>query len=297
MKNSRILLALIVAFCRPAITSAQTTDPVLVGAGDIAACDSNRLVNSQATATLLDSIPGTVFAAGDLAYTNATDNDFARCYDVTWGRHRSRTIPAVGNHEYIAGGAMGYYSYFGPTAGSPMKGYYSLNIGAWHIIVLNSECGSAVVGGCGTSSPQGQWLQADLTANQTLCTLAIWHRPLYTSDSAGSNIATTTVQPFWQLLYNAGAELVINGHSHTYERFAPQDPNGILDTTKGIREFIVGTGGEGLGSFGTIAPNSEVRDNTAFGVIKLTLHPSSYDWQFIPQAGKTFTDSGTQACH
>jgi calcineurin-like phosphoesterase family protein len=274
---------------------AQSTDPVLVGAGDIGACPpSGTLGNAFATASLLDSISGTVFAAGDLPHENGADSDYAKCYEPTWGRFRARTIPAPGNHDYVIPNAMGYYNYWGPAAGDPTKGYYSLNIGLWHVIVLNSECDDIHVGGCSASSPQGQWLQADLNANPALCTVALWHRPLYSSTSG---FATSGVQPLWQILYNAGADLVINGHAHNYERFAPQDANGNLDTAKGLRQFIVGTGGADLFSFSGTARNVEVNNSSTFGVLKLTLHATSYDWQFIPIAGQTFTDSGTQACH
>ncbi|PYT92333.1 MAG: alkaline phosphatase [Acidobacteria bacterium] len=250
---------------------AQTQDVVFAGAGDIARCGPDNLFYPQATAALLDSIPGSVFAIGDLAYVDGLETESNRCFDATCGRHRA--------------------------AGDPTKGYYSFNYGAWHVVVLNSVCTLAptLPGGCTATSPEGQWLQADLAANPTACTAALWHTPLYTSTSAN---ATPAVQPFWQILYNGGADLVINGHAHNYERFAPQDPNGNLDAVNGIREFVVGTGGESLMSFGTtIAANSEVRNSTTHGVIQFTLHATSYDWQFIPVAGQTFTDSGTQACH
>ncbi|HEV2492094.1 MAG TPA: metallophosphoesterase [Terriglobia bacterium] len=273
---------------------AQTQDVVLVGAGDIGQCGPGALSKPLATAALIDPIAGMVFVSGDMGYPNGLESDFEKCYAPTWGRFRSRSIPAPGHHEYIDPNGMGYYNYWGPTAGDPTKGYYSLNYGAWHIIVLNSECSDIHLGGCTATSPQGQWLQADLAANPVTCTLAIWHRTLYTSTA---NLATSAVQPFWQMLYSAGADLVINGHAHNYERFAPQDPNGNLDTAKGLREFIVGTGGGDLMSFTTVANNSQVRNSNTFGVLKLTLHATSYDWQFLPIAGQTFTDSGTQACH
>jgi hypothetical protein len=274
--------------------NAQSTDPVLVGAGDIGGCDSSQLQNSQATANLIDSIPGTVFAVGDLTYPDSTDGYFAKCWAPTWGRHRARMIPAPGNHEYNTPGAPGYYNYFGPVAGDPLKGYYSFDMGAWHVVVLSAECSK--IGGCTATSPEGQWLQADLVANPTLCTLALWHEPLYTSISGGTE---PTVQPFWQILYDAGAELVINGHMHNYERFEPQDPNGNLDLNNGIREIIAGTGGKSLdcGFTNPPAANSDVRICSTYGVLKLTLHASSYDWQFIPQAGQAASDSGTTSCH
>jgi acid phosphatase type 7 len=233
---------------------------------------------------------------GDNVYPSGTTAQFANCYDPNWGRHKARTHPAVGNHEYDTTGASGYYGYFGAAA-SPLdsnctsncKGYYSYDLGAWHIIVLNSNC--ALIGGCGPTNPQGQWLQADLAANPRACTLAIMHHPLFSSTNPSSSI-----RPLWQQLYAAGADVVLSGHMHNYERFALQNPNGAADPGRGIREFVVGTGGAGLASFNGISPNSEVRNSTTWGVLKLTLHPTSYDWQFVPVAGQTFTDSGSANC-
>lgn len=299
MKKTMVFLCciLFLALCLPLGNfKAQTQDVVLVGAGDIARCGPENLHYPQATAALLDSLSGSVFAIGDLAYNDGLETEFNRCFDATWGRHRARLHPVPGVHDMIAPNASGYFNYFGPSAGDPTKGYYSFNYGAWHVVVLNSVCTKAptLPGACTATSPEGQWLQADLAANPTACTVALWHIPLYTSTAAD---ATPAVQPFWQILYSAGADLIINGHAHNYERFAPQDPNGNLDTISGIREFVVGTGGESLQGFTTVAPNSEVRNNTTRGVIQFTLHASSYDWQFIPVVGQTFTDSGTQACH
>ena len=265
-----------------------------MGAADIGGCGPTPS-HSWATAALLDSIPGTVFAAGDLAYPNGAETEFTRCYDATWGRHRSRTTPVPGVHDFIPPNAQGYFNYFGPIAGDPTKGYYSYNYGAWHVIIINDICtSSAGVNGCTATSAEGQWLQADLAANPTTCTVAIWHQPLYSSTTSA---VTTAMRTFWQILYNARADLVINGHAHNYERFAPQDPNGNLDLTNGLREFVVGTGGESLQAFTTSAPNSEVRNSSTYGVLKLTLHATSYDWQFVHVAGQTFTDSGSQVCH
>ena len=258
---------------------------VLVGAGDIATAAQL----DEATAKLLETIPGTVVTLGDNAYPNGTAAEFNNYYEPTWGRHKARTRPAAGNRDYNTPGASGYFNYFGAAAGDPAKGYYSYDVGAWHIIVLNSECSQ--VGGCGSASPQGQWLQADLAANPRTCTLAIMHKPLF-----GSSGSSSAGQDFWWLLYQAGADVVLSGHAHAYERFAPQDPNGVADPARGIREFVVGTGGAGLGPFGTTAPNSEVRNSNTHGVLKLTLHPTSYDWEFVPIAGATFTDSGSAVC-
>ena len=268
------------------------SDPVLVGAGDIASCDD--LAGAEATAKLIDNIPGTVFAAGDLAYSDGSDEQFAKCYGPTWGRFKDRTHPAAGNHEYHSDGASGYARYFGAAAGDPKKAYYSYDLGAWHIIVLNSECGE--VGGCDAASPQGQWLRQDLAQHPVACTLAYFHKPLFSSGAKHGN--DPEMKPLWRALYDANADIVINGHDHDYERFAPQDPDGNADSKRGIREFVVGTGGKNSHrSFDKAKPNSEVRNADTFGVLKLTLHSSGYDWEFVPEAGKSFHDSGSGACH
>src|SRR5437016_982480 len=215
------------------------------------------------------------------------------CYDKTWGRAKSRTRPAPGNHEFHALGAAPYFDYFGAAAGEAKTGYYSYELGAWHILVLNSECKD--VGGCEPGSLQEKWVRTDLAAHSASCTLAYWHKPLFSSGSAHGN--DLTVKPLFQALYDAGADLVIVGHDHDYERFAPQTPDGTPDPKRGIRDFVVGTGGKNHRPFGEPKPNSELRDATAFGVLKLTLKRGGYDWQFIPEAGKSFTDSGSGNCH
>jgi hypothetical protein len=262
---------------------AQTGDPVFVGAGDIANCSRTT---DEATAALLDNISGTVFTLGDNAYPDGTLAQFNDCYEPTWGRHKNRTRPVPGNHDYHVAGAAGYFDYFGAAAGDRSIGYYSYTLGAWHMIALNSEIAQ------GTGSAQEQWLRADLAANPSVCTLAYWHKPRFSSGQHGNN---TGSQALWQALYEHGADVILNGHDHTYERFAPQNPNGQADPN-GIREFVVGTGGTGLYAFPAIQPNSEVRNNIAHGVLKLTLHSTSYDWQFVAIAGQTFTDSGTTDC-
>jgi hypothetical protein len=262
------------------------TVAVLVGAGDIADCGSS---GDDATAALLDAIPGTVFTAGDNAYGDGTPTEFARCYDPTWGRHKARTRPSPGNHDYETGSATGYYGYFGARAGPAGRGYYSYDLGAWHVVSLNSNIAMSA------GSPQEQWLRADLAATTKRCVLAYWHHPRFSSsDSHGSEPET---QPLWQALYDHAAEVVISGHDHTYERFAPQTPDGAADPGRGIRQFVVGTGGKSHYGFGPPLPNSEARDNTSYGVLKLTLDPGSYSWTFIPAAGDSFTDSGRGTCH
>jgi len=286
-----LVLSLPTARVRPGESSAAAGEPaVLVGAGDIADCRDPA--GAQATAKLLEKIPGTVMAVGDLAYPDGTKENF-ECYDKTWGRVKSRTRPAPGNHEFHSAGAAYYFSYFGATAGDPKLGYYSYELGSWHIIALNSEC--EAIGGCNAGSPQDKWLRADLAAHPAACTLAYFHKPLFSSGSAHGD--DLEIKPIWQALYDANADVVVSGHDHDYERFAPQTPDAEPDPKRGIREFVAGTGGKNHRPFGLPHPNSEVRDATAFGVLKLTLRPGSYDWQFIPEPGKTFTDSGSGSCH
>jgi len=263
---------------------------VLVGAGDIADC--RDLSGAEATAKLLDKIPGTVMAVGDLAYPDGTAANF-ECYDKTWGRLKDRTRPAPGNHEFHSADATFYFQYFGQAAGDPGKGYYSYELGTWHIVVLNSECVAA--GGCDAASAQGKWLREDLAAHPVACKLAYFHKPLFSSGGTHGN--DLAMKPVWDALYAANADVVVNGHDHDYERFAPQNPDGIADASRGIREFVVGTGGKNLRPFTLAHANSEVRYLEAFGVLKLTLSPGRYQWEFIPQAGKSFQDSGAGTCH
>jgi PKD repeat protein len=269
------------------VTVANTN--VLVGAADIADCG---VTGDEATAALLDAIPGTVFTAGDNVYPEGDAAQFTSCYHLSWGRHLARTRPAAGNHDYLDNpelGAADYFKYFGPAAGDPTTGWYSYDLGAWHVVVLNSNLSMTA------GSPQEQWLLADLAASTTVCTLAYWHHPRFSSGSRHGN--STDPLPVWRALYQAGAEIVISGHDHQYERFAPQTPEGFSDPNHGIREFIVGTGGKDHYGFGTPLPTSEVRDSTSFGVLKLTLRDSDYDWQFIPVAGASFSDAGSGSCH
>ncbi len=300
MKSTLTAVVILIASCfvgfpqertRPSAASAGNNQvAVLVGAGDIADC--KNLSGAEATARLLDQLQGTVMAVGDLAYPDGSKENFT-CYDKTWGRAKSRTRPAPGNHEFHSAGATPYFDYFGAAAGDPKTGYYSYELGTWHIIVLNSECKD--VGGCDAGSPQEKWLRADLAAHPAACTLAYWHKPLFSSGGTHGN--DLAVKPLFQALYEADAEIVVNGHDHDYERFAPQTPDGTADPKRGIREFVVGTGGKNHRPFGAPKPNSELRDATAFGVLKLTLKPNAYDWEFVPEAGKGFTDSGSGACH
>jgi hypothetical protein len=259
---------------------------VFVGAGDIADCSSS---GDEATAALLDGIAGTVFTLGDNAYPDGSATDFSDCYDPGWGRHKARTLPAPGNHDYNTNNASGYFGYFGASAGPSGQGYYSYDLGAWHVISLNSEIPMSA------GSPQETWLRADLAASTKQCTLAYWHKPRF---SSGTNHGDTPeTEPLWQALYDFGAELVLSGHEHNYERFAPQTPTGTPEPVRGIREFVVGTGGKSHYDGSNPIANSEVFNGTTWGVLQLTLEAGSYSWQFIPVPGGTFTDSGSGNCH
>ncbi len=258
---------------------------MLVGAGDIASCDRRE---SEATVKLLDGIAGTVFTAGDHAYPNGTAREFVECYGVSWGRHRNRTRPAPGNHDYGTPQAAPYFKYFGANAGPAGRGYYSYNLGAWHIVSLNSNPNAASWG-----VAQEEWLRADLKANPSTCILAYWHHPRFSSGKTYGN------QPYlaalYKILYQHGVSVLISGHEHNYERFAPQNPEGKADA-KGVRQFIAGTGGAPLYRIGAVKPNSEVRNGSSHGVLMFTLQASNYDWEFRPVAGQSFRDRGSAGC-
>jgi 3',5'-cyclic AMP phosphodiesterase CpdA len=258
---------------------------VLIAAGDIAECPRQA---DEATAAIVDTLPGTVAVLGDNVYDNGTAEEYANCYHPSWGRHKARTRPTPGNHEYGSPGAAPYFAYFGAAAGTPGEGWYSYNLGKWHIVVLNSELPRSV------DSPQMQWLRADLAANPALCTLAYWHKPRFSSGPHGNNAG---MAPFWDALYAAGADVVLVGHDHTYERFAPQAPDGSADPARGIRQFVVGTGGRSAYAFqGTPVANSEVRFNASPGVLRMELDEAGYRWRFIPVTGAS-PDEGSGTCH
>ena len=268
---------------------------VLVGAGDIASCKDPQ--GAQATAKLIEQIPGTVFAAGDLAYEKGSTADFQNCYGSSWGQFKDRTKPALGNHEYAEPTASGYFQYWGAQAGPAGKGYYSYDLGTWHIVVLNTNCGARGLGGCGASSPQEEWLRQDLAGHPDACVVAYGHHALFSSGLFKSHAVHPELRQLWQDLHAAHAELVLAGHEHSYERFSPQDPDGHLDAANGIREIVVGTGGRNHDPLGFALANSEVRNADTFGVLKLTLSPGHYAWEFIPEEGKSFHDSGSGECH
>ena len=287
----------------PTRTTAPNTsgDPVIGAAGDVA-CDptsssfnggngtSSSCRQKAVSDVMLNSNLTAVLVLGDVQYEDGALTKYQQSYDPSWGRMKNITRPAVGNHEYLTSGAAGYFSYFGAAAGDRTKGYYSYNLGAWHIIALNSNCSQ--VGGCGAGSPQEVWLKADLAANPTMCTLVYFHHPRFSSGQHGNNTAYDVI---WRDLYAAGVELVLNGHDHIYERFAPQSPSAAADP-RGIQQFTVGTGGKNHTTIVAIQPNSVVRNTDTYGFLKLSLHATSYDWRFVPEPGKTFTDTGTRNC-
>ncbi len=268
---------------------------VLVGAGDIASCKSPE--GARATAKLVEQIPGTVFAAGDLAYEKGSAEEFRNCYDPAWGRFKERTKPALGNHEYVESTASGYFQYWGAQAGPRGKGYYSYELGDWHIVVLNTNCDAKGLGGCGAGSPQETWLKEDLAKRPSACILAYGHHALFSSGVFKRHAVHPELRQLWEDLYAAHADLVLAGHEHSYERFALQDPEGKADPANGIREIVVGTGGRSHDLLGFATPNSEAREWDTYGVLKLTLSPGKYTWEFIPEERKTFHDAGGRACH
>ncbi|MEX0631034.1 MAG: metallophosphoesterase [Chloroflexota bacterium] len=263
--------------------------PIVLAAGDIAACDST---GDELTAELLDTLEGLVLTLGDNIYPDGTATEFADCYDPSWGRHLARTYPSAGNHDYQTEAAAAYFAYFGTAAGTPGEAWYSYGVGSWHVVVLNSNCEE--VGGCGPDSPQTAWLLADLAAHaESACTLAYWHHPRWSSgEQHGSDPRTDTL---WRTLYAAGADLVLTAHDHLYERFVPMDAEGNT-AGPGMVEFVVGTGGRSLYEFGTALPTSAVRDHSTYGVLKLTLHPDRYDWEFVAASDTGFADAGSAAC-
>ena len=277
-------------------TNSDAKTYVLVGAGDIAGCSS--LAGAEATAKLIEQIPGTVFAAGDLAYDRGTAEEFSKCYDTTWGRFKDRTRPTPGNHEYASPGALAYFTYWGERAGPNGKGYYSYDLGKWHVVALNTNCNAPGVGGCGAGSEQEKWLKKDLEGHAKSCIVAYGHHALFSSGILKIHAVHPELRDLWRDLYVARADLMLVGHEHSYERFAPQDPDGHLDPKSGIREIVVGTGGRSHDPLGLATPNSERRNADTFGVLKVTLSPEKYTWEFIPVNGEEgFHDSGEGSCH
>jgi hypothetical protein len=265
------------------VTGPTISTTVLLAAGDVGLCGSPAAVE---TGEMLDGLAGTVLGVGDLAYRRGTAEEFAACYDPVWGRHKDRTRPAPGNHEYESSGAQPYFDYFGSRAGSPGLGYYSFRSGEWLVLSLNSN----LPVGAGTA--QAQWIRTELVANATLCALAYFHHPLYSSGPNGDN---ARVAGLWQLLYEQGVDVIVNAHEHMYERYAPMSPDGQRNDTRGIRQFIAGTGGSGLYALRRVHPQSEVQI-IAHGLLKLTLSAHGYDWEFM-QVGGARGDAGSDVCH
>lgn len=283
----------------PTETPAATPTPqpaVLIGAGDIAYCgDAPEYQGDEHTAALVEKLlaqspDAAVFTAGDTVYGDGTMAELKNCFDPSWGRFKERIHPAPGNHDYMTDAGAPYYAYFGAAAGEPGVGYYSYNLGSWHIVVLNSNCNDIA---CGPNSAQVQWLREDLQKNASLCTLAYWHHPRFSSGIAGGS---GSVNPFWRTAVEMGVDVVVNGHDHDYERFAPMDAAGTGDPN-GTREFVVGTGGAVLRDWGEVKPNSEARIKGNHGVIQLRLYPGSYEWQFFSADDPAQTDSGSGTCH
>ncbi|TWD84753.1 calcineurin-like phosphoesterase family protein [Kribbella amoyensis] len=281
---------------RAGAPSAGSTSPttaasgaVLVGAGDIGLCGKDA---DEATAALLDRIPGTVFTAGDNAYEDGSAKDFSSCYQPSWGKQRDRTRPAAGNHEYHTHGAEAYFQYFGSAAGDPSKGYYSYDLGGWHVVVLNSNCDD--VGGCAADSAQARWLREDLAAHPAKCALAYWHHAYFTSGD--HHEPAEFMRPLVDELSDGGVDVVVAAHNHNYERFAPQTPDRV-PAENGLRAFVVGTGGASLNGFGKPQPNSEAREAKTYGLLKLTLDQGTYTWEFVPVPDEKFTDVGKGTCH
>jgi hypothetical protein len=273
-------------------STAASGDPVLVASGDQHACDGS---GDAQTAALISSLnPTLVLPLGDASGEYGYLSEYTGCYDPTWGPFKSISRPVPGNHDYEGDStAAGYFTYFGSSAGTLGQGWYSYDVGSWHVLALNSNCG--LVGGCGSGSPEVQWIKQDIAAHPGACTLAYFHHPLYASTpEPGYN---GPVQYIYQALYNGGVDLIVNAHARSYERFAPQDASGNLDTQYGIREIVVATGGGALDNNNTHAPNSQAWQASTLGDLKVTLHPGSYDWQFVPVAGGTYNDSGTGSCH
>ena len=287
--------AVSVAEMKPAAALLGGNGFTIYAAGDIADCAKSPAANSAAAKTaaliaagLASGTNAAVLTLGDNAYPKGLPAEFTNCYDPTWGQFKARTYPSPGNHEYYSAGGGGYYGYFGDAAGPDLRGYYSVDLGKWHIVSLNSNLKDK------EHQAQLDWLKTDLAAHKAACTLAYWHHPVFSSGGHGNNVQMKDV---WDVLQAGDADLVLNGHDHNYERFAPQDGQGNRDDKRGIREFVVGTGGAKLTMLGLRKQNSEASDNASHGILKLVLKDSGYEWEFLPVAGETFTDHGVGLCH
>jgi 3',5'-cyclic AMP phosphodiesterase CpdA len=273
--------------------SPQPTPPdrrpqFVYAAGDIADCPETV----PAVVDLVRHRRALVLALGDIVYPGGEARGFKQCFDPLWGDLKQRMRPVPGNHDYKTADAAGYYQYFGAAAGVAGQGWYSFDLGSWHIIAINSMC--QFIGGCRAGSPQIQWLEADLAAHPAACTLAFWHHPRFSSGDGASPLRTDAM---WQALYAAGADVVVNGHDHDYERFAPLDPEGQVDPDRGIREFVVGTGGANLTQRVREAAHSEIWTRTYHGLLELELRPGRYEWRFIAAETRQVVDAGSGTCH
>ena len=265
------------------VTGPTPSPTVLLAAGDVGLCGSRAAAD---TGYMLDALAGTILAVGDLAYLHGSAQEYALCYDPVWGRHKDRTRPAPGNHEYESPGAQPYFDYFGIQAGPPGLGYFSFHAGEWLVLSLNSNIP------VGAATAQAQWIRTELTANTARCALAYFHHPLYSSGSNGDN---ARLAGLWQLLYEQGVDVIVSAHEHMYERYAPMSPDGQRNDARGIRQFIVGTGGSGLYAVQRVHPQSAVQI-ISHGLLKLTLTGQGYDWEFLPVTGGR-ADAGSDVCH
>jgi hypothetical protein len=298
--RSRTLTALLAVVASCLIGSARAdADPVVAAAGDIA-CPPGIAATATACAQKRTSdLIGTVNAVlplGDNQYDGGSLSNYNAVYKPTWGRFDVLARPVPGNHEYTTSGARGFWDYFGARAGTRGKGWYSYDIGAWHVLAINSECDRLPAGTCATGGAQESWVRADLAAHKNTCTLAYWHEPRFSS-GVTTVVNAQAMAPIWNDLYNANADLVLVAHRHAYERFSPLNTSGSVDTARGVREIVVGTGGRDHAGGASRITGSRVRNTTTFGVLKVTLHPGAYDWKFLPEPGRSFTDSGSSSCH
>jgi calcineurin-like phosphoesterase family protein len=266
---------------------------VILLAGNIATCGTT---NDEATAALIDTLPGTVFTLGDNAFPDGSVDAYTGCYQPSWGRHKARTYATLGNHEYTSGNADASFDYFGNRAGPRDLGYYSLDLGNWHIIVLNVNDFTVNESKPFEGSAQDEWLKADLAASSNACTLAIWHNPRFFSSNTIGWTSSALVTAVFRRLYDAGVDVAVNGQQHHYERFPTMSSTGSLDDARGIREFNVGTGGESTEMMVAIAAHSAARSD-AFGILKLTLDTGRYSWEFVPTVPGQFSDTGSGTCH
>lgn len=299
------LLQVALAACSqtaPTPTPTASSDPVVIAAGDIACAPTDPSFNAgagvgarcrqAATASVAAAQGATaVLVLGDQQYEHATLAEYEASYALSWGALKATTHPVAGNHEYFTRGAQGYFDYFGAAAGERFDGWYSYDVGTWHIVALNSNCAAA--GGCGAGSRQEKWLRADLAGHPAACTLSYWHHPRFATSAD-----TVEMDALWRALVTAGADVVLAGHQHRYERLAPLDATGAVDPARGMRSFVVGTGGKDLKALAIPRRvGSEVLNNSTSGVLRLRLRARTYDWAFVPIAGGTFTDAGSGTCH